>query len=47
MTGTSFLDALKQAASDAETAEAVLRREVATRISAAGSFGSSALAWRS
>jgi hypothetical protein len=32
MTGTSFLDALKQAASDAETAEAVFRREVATRI---------------
>jgi len=34
MTGTSFLDALKQAAADAEGAEAAYRREIATRIKA-------------
>ena len=34
MTGTSFLDALKQAATEAETAEAAFRREIAARIKA-------------
>jgi hypothetical protein len=34
MTGTSFLDAFKTAADDAEVAEATFRREIAGRIKA-------------